>query len=88
MLCGKQHSSVQKQIKLMSKPTVPELLSKSKADIIAFLGGIYEHSSWIAETFYEEHMNGKDDISTSISNVRDLYQRMSSVVDNATQEQK
>lgn len=79
--------SIFPQSATMDKPTVTELLSKPKDDILAVLGGIYEHSSWIAETFYSEHVEGKD-ISNTITNVRDLFQVMSSIVDKSTKEQK
>ena len=71
----------------MDKPTVPELLSKPKEDVLAVLGGIYEHSSWIAEEFYNEFVDGKD-TSETIANVRDLFQCMSSIVDKSSREQK
>ncbi len=71
----------------MGKPTVSELLSKPKDEIIAVLGGIYEHSSWIAEEFYAKYVEGKD-TSDTITNVRDLFQCMSSIVDKSSHEQK
>eukprot|EP00551_Chaetoceros_affinis_P004815 CAMPEP_0203665702 /NCGR_PEP_ID=MMETSP0090-20130426/2872_1 /ASSEMBLY_ACC=CAM_ASM_001088 /TAXON_ID=426623 /ORGANISM="Chaetoceros affinis, Strain CCMP159" /LENGTH=301 /DNA_ID=CAMNT_0050529349 /DNA_START=63 /DNA_END=968 /DNA_ORIENTATION=- len=71
----------------MDKPTVPELLGKSKDEILAVLGGIYEHSSWVAEEFYAEHVEGKD-TSATITNVRDLFQSMSSIVDKSSNQQK
>lgn len=68
-----------------TKPTISELFSKSKEDIITFLGKIYEHSSWVAEQFYEEHVEkqGKE-----FSNVQELYLAMSSVVEKSSNEQK
>lgn len=71
----------------MEKPTVTDLLSKSKDEIIAFLGGIYEHSAWVAEEFYTEYVDGKDP-SKTITNVRDLFQCMSSIVNKASTERK
>lgn len=77
------------------KPTVSELLSKSKDEILEVLGGIYEHSSWIAEQFYAEYIDveGKDDSTstgtiTTINNVRDLFLCMSSILDKSTKQQK
>lgn len=52
--------------------------------MLKVLGGIYEHSSWIAEKFYNDYIQDKD---CKISNVRELYLAMSSIVDNATTEQ-
>ena len=78
----------------MSKPTVTELLSKSKDEIITFLGGVYEHSTWVAEEFYMQNIEGKDDDdttsarSTTITNVRDLFLCMNNIVENASHEKK
>jgi 2-oxo-4-hydroxy-4-carboxy-5-ureidoimidazoline decarboxylase len=77
-----------KTVITMDNPTVSELLSKPKAEILTVLGGIYEHSSWIAEEFYAEYVDGKDSTSETITNVRDIFQYMSSIVDKATREQK
>jgi 2-oxo-4-hydroxy-4-carboxy-5-ureidoimidazoline decarboxylase len=66
-------------------PTVPELLSKSKEEVISYLGGIYEHSSWVAENFYSKYMEG--DVS-EITTARDLFQAMSTVVSESSKEQK
>mmetsp|Transcript_10869 Transcript_10869/g.20321 ORF Transcript_10869/g.20321 Transcript_10869/m.20321 type:complete len:306 (+) Transcript_10869:131-1048(+) len=73
-----------------SKLTVPQLLAKPKADVMSVLGGIYEHSPWIAETFYDEFIQGKDPTTAtpSISNVRDLHQAMASIVEKSSHEQK
>ncbi len=71
----------------MTKPTVSELLSKPKNEIITVLGGIYEHSSWIAEEFYAKYVEGKD-ISDTITNVRGLFQCICSIVDKKSHEQK
>jgi len=67
------------------KPTVTELLSKPKADVIEVLGGIYEHSSWIGETFYDNYIKSTDQ---NITNVRELFLAMSAVANGATHEQK
>lgn len=69
----------------MKKLLITDLLCKTKAEVLQVLGGIYEHSSWIAEKFYDETIEGKE---VQISNVRELFLSMSSVVDNATTEQK
>ncbi len=69
-----------------TKPTVSDLLSKSEEEIVDFLGGMYEHSRWVAEGFYKEFIQGKN--STSISNVRELHDAMASVVSNASTEKK
>jgi 2-oxo-4-hydroxy-4-carboxy-5-ureidoimidazoline decarboxylase len=73
--------------KMDTKPTVEELLAKPKQEILEFLGGIYEHSKWVAETFHDEFIQENEHIS-NISNVRELHLAMSSVVTNATTEQK
>ena len=33
--------------------TVPNLLEGDKDTVLSVLGGIYEHSPWVAEAFYE-----------------------------------
>jgi len=71
---------------MSSKQTVSQLLSKSKETFIEVLGGVYEHSPWIAEKFYEEHLENNN--KRAISDVRELYSAMSSVVDGASAEQK
>jgi len=72
-----------------SKLTVPQLLAKPKAEVMEVLGGIYEHSPWIAEKFYEEFIQDQDDTCTNnISNVRDLHRAMASIVEKSTHEQK
>jgi 2-oxo-4-hydroxy-4-carboxy-5-ureidoimidazoline decarboxylase len=72
-----------------AKLTVPGLMSKSQDEVIAVLGGIYEHSSWIAEEFYSEYIAGKDKESIQkIANVSDLFFAMSSVVEKANKEKK
>lgn len=74
----------------MNKPTVSEFLSQSKLEILTLLGGIYEHSPWIAEKFYVENMeqNEANNGTIHINNVNELFMKMSSVVDNSTYEQK
>ena len=51
------------------KPTVKELLSKPKAEILSFLGTIYEHSPWIAEAFYEEHLENNNKLYEAMASV-------------------
>ncbi len=90
-ICGELNRSIdnihKQLIDNMGKPTVTELLSKSRDEVVDFLGGIYEHSSWVAEEFYDTYIEGKD-TSDSISNVRDLFQCMSSIVDKSSREKK
>lgn len=71
---------------MSTKPTVSELLSKPKAEVMDVLGGIYEHSSWIAEKFYEDFIEREGE--HKIGNVRELFLAMSSIADSATREQK
>jgi 2-oxo-4-hydroxy-4-carboxy-5-ureidoimidazoline decarboxylase len=63
-------------------PTVQELLSQPPPKIINVLGGIYEHSPWVAETFV------KQDNLSKITTVTELAERLKSIVDDAPQEQK
>lgn len=77
----------EKHDNMTAKPTVPELLTKSKDDIVSFLGDIYEHSSWIAEDFYMEYLNGKGQ-DHGIENVRDLFQAMNCIMEKSSDEKK
>lgn len=72
---------------MSTKPTVIELLSKPKSDVMEVLGGIYEHSSWIGETFYDNYIQSID-APKNITNVQELFLAMSAVADSATHEQK
>jgi 2-oxo-4-hydroxy-4-carboxy-5-ureidoimidazoline decarboxylase len=67
----------------MSMPTVTELLSKPASEITSFLGGIYEHSLWVAEALVE-----KPDAYVLIETVTDLAALMKSIVDDASKEKK
>lgn len=70
-----------------TSPTVAELLSKSKEEILDFLGGVYEHSPWVAEQFYAEHIEpAKSEVR--MSNVREIFHTMSNIVNNSSREQK
>jgi 2-oxo-4-hydroxy-4-carboxy-5-ureidoimidazoline decarboxylase len=72
-----------------TKPTVEELLSKPKEEIVSFLGGIYEHSKWVAEKFYDKFIQDSENNSnTSITNVRELHDAMASIVAEASRETK
>jgi 2-oxo-4-hydroxy-4-carboxy-5-ureidoimidazoline decarboxylase len=68
----------------MSMPTVKELLSKPTSEITSFLGGIYEHSVWVAE----ELVQNKADAYASFETVTDLAALMKSIVDDASKEKK
>lgn len=70
------------------KPTVRELLSKPKAEILAFLGPLYERSPWVAEAFYDEFFRGGGERAAAIADVRQLYLALSSVVANAGERRK
>jgi 2-oxo-4-hydroxy-4-carboxy-5-ureidoimidazoline decarboxylase len=63
------------------KPTVTELLAKSDNEIIAFLGGIYEHSSWVAQDLVKVD-------TSAIRTVTGLANAMKSIVDGSSQDRK
>lgn len=54
------------------------------------LGGIYEHSPWVAEAFYSAHVDTGTGTSpaTTMENVRHVFDSMSSIVDAASHEQR
>lgn len=63
------------------KPLVKELVAKSKEEILRFLGGIYEHSAWVAE----ELLEGSFDSLETISQLADA---MKTIVDGSSRERK
>lgn len=65
-----------------NKLTVKELVSKDTDDIVKLLGGIYEHSAWIAEELT------KKDGFKSIGTITELGGALKSVVDNSSHEKK
>lgn len=66
-----------------TKPTVKELLtSKSKEDIVSFLGGVYEHSAWVAEEF----VAGGG--AASVETVSNLANALKAIVSNASKDKK
>ena len=80
-----------------SSVTVPDLLEGGKDTVLSILGGIYEHSPWVAEAFYESKVAncGADNATatstsggSSIEHVRHLFDAMAAIVDDASQEQK
>lgn len=64
----------------MTSPTVEELLQKPKEEIVELLGGIYEHSKWVAEDFVKKE--------NSITSVTKLANALKTIVDEASPEQK
>ena len=81
-----------------SSVTVLNLLEGDKDTILSVLGGIYEHSPWVAEAFYESKIAncGADNAAATsgssdgngIEHVRHLFDSMSAIVDYASQDQK
>lgn len=65
----------------MSRPTVKELLSCPSDEIVEFLGGIYEHSPWVAEELLRK------DTST-METVTELGNAMKEVVNESSRDQK
>ena len=65
-------------------PTVKALLQMPDEEIKTFLGGIYEHSVWVAEAFLVENKKSTTDIET----VTGLAEAMKVIVDGASAEKK
>eukprot|EP00980_Cylindrotheca_fusiformis_P028445 scaffold22599_cov139-Cylindrotheca_fusiformis.AAC.36 len=65
------------------KPTVAELVQKPNDEIIDLLGGIYEHSKWVAEQFVADEKARKD-----ITTVTELAKVLKQIVEDSTSEQK
>jgi 2-oxo-4-hydroxy-4-carboxy-5-ureidoimidazoline decarboxylase len=69
-----------------SNPSVIELLSRPDEDVIAFLGPIYEHSSWVAEILVAQvRQQGR---AGAIETVSALAAKMKSIVNESSAEQK
>ena len=67
---------------MSAKPSVKELVLKSEEEIADFLGGIYEHSRWVAEGLLRETGLG------SFETITQLAGAMKEVVESATRERK
>lgn len=66
-------------------PTVQELLSKPSNVIAEVLGGIYEHSPWVAESFVQ-HQTIDD--AQELTTVTALAARLKFIVEGASPQQK
>lgn len=66
-------------------PTISELLSKSKDEILETLGGLYEHSPWAAEGFLE---STSVEERSKLSTVTELAAALKVVVDSAPREKQ
>ena len=66
----------------MTSTTPAELMKLSKPTIVDILGGIYEHSAWVAEALVA------DDSYKKITTVSELAQAMKEIVDKASPEQQ
>eukprot|EP00977_Amphora_coffeiformis_P000899 scaffold190_cov171-Amphora_coffeaeformis.AAC.24 len=65
----------------MTNASMSELMSKEPAEVTSFLGGIYEHSLWVAEELC------KSDLS-KFATISDLAAAMKRIVDLAPREKK
>lgn len=71
------------------RPTVAELLSQPREEIVAVLGRIYEHSSWVAERLVDhQRAVGTASLPPPIHTVSELASTMKNLVDNSSHEQK
>jgi len=65
-------------------PTVSELVAQPPEEIVGVLGGIYEHSPWVAEEFTKEDEEALKKIST----VSELAAKLKSIVNESSDEKK
>ena len=63
-----------------SQPTVKELCSKPTEEIISFLGGVYEHSAWVAQELTTK--------PAEFETISELAAAMKSIVDSSSREKK
>jgi 2-oxo-4-hydroxy-4-carboxy-5-ureidoimidazoline decarboxylase len=67
---------------MSGKPTVKELVSKPTEEIQSFLGGIYEHSPWVAEELLKAGKFG------SFETITQLGDAMKAIVGGSSRERK
>lgn len=70
-----------------SKPTLPSLLKSNRDEVVSALGPIYEHSTWVAEALYDEHLVDTK-MKNGITTVHNLFVIMKNIVDSSTHDQK
>lgn len=68
---------------MANQTSVSDLVTKDPKDIVELLGGIYEHSPWVAETLVQDL-----DALKSLKTVTELASSMKKIVDVASREQK
>jgi 2-oxo-4-hydroxy-4-carboxy-5-ureidoimidazoline decarboxylase len=74
---------------MSTKPTVKELLSRPKDDLISFLGTIYEHSPWVAERLEQDLSSiSPESGACKIETVSELAAAMKAIVSNSSTEHK
>jgi 2-oxo-4-hydroxy-4-carboxy-5-ureidoimidazoline decarboxylase len=73
--------STDKTTKLLS---VKDLLVQPPDIIVSLLGGIYEHSPWVAENFVQQQKRSKEEITT----VTELATHLQTIVDGSSREVK
>jgi 2-oxo-4-hydroxy-4-carboxy--5-ureidoimidazoline (OHCU) decarboxylase len=73
--------STDKTTKLLS---VKDLLVQPPDIIVSLLGGIYEHSPWVAENFVQQQKHSKEEITT----VTELATHLQTIVDGSSREVK
>lgn len=71
-------------------PTLLEFWERPKKKAVIYLSGIYEHSSWVAETLFDEITDGENytEAKDELKIVRDLFKAMSKIVDASSLENK
>ena len=71
-----------------SLKTVTELVTQPSETIVSILGGIYEHSPWVADILVSSKEEENKASVQTISTVSELAARMKSIVNDASDEQK
>jgi 2-oxo-4-hydroxy-4-carboxy-5-ureidoimidazoline decarboxylase len=70
---------------MSSQPSLARLLSLPDADIIEFLGSVYEHSDWVAREFVSTRAGGD---GAAMATVSELASSMKRIVDDSSNETK
>lgn len=68
-------------VAMTEKPSIKDLVAKPKEEILSFLGGIYEHSPWVAEELLESKID-------AFENISQLADAMKAIVDRSSRERK
>eukprot|EP00550_Attheya_septentrionalis_P001330 CAMPEP_0198289422 /NCGR_PEP_ID=MMETSP1449-20131203/7600_1 /TAXON_ID=420275 /ORGANISM="Attheya septentrionalis, Strain CCMP2084" /LENGTH=308 /DNA_ID=CAMNT_0043987739 /DNA_START=46 /DNA_END=972 /DNA_ORIENTATION=- len=71
-----------------SRPTMSDIRLFPLTDFVGLLGGIYEHSYWVAETLFLSLAEADEEGTKKMGTIVELAAAMKQIVDNASHEKK